>query len=152
MRETFGSGLHAAAGRPVDASAYEHYLGRWSRLFVPAVLAAAEVARGSRVLDVATGPGEAALVATSVVESAGLVVGADISLAMLRAARARLDNASFWTVAMEASHLSPSTGRPSKQGQGRCRRPILRFPNRAAARSVRRCKHDSPDSSPASDS
>jgi hypothetical protein len=35
----FGSGLHAAAGRPVDTSAYYQYIGRWSRLFVPAVLA-----------------------------------------------------------------------------------------------------------------
>ena len=46
IRVHFGSGLHAAAGRPVDAAAYERYLGRWSRLFVPAVLAAAEVAGG----------------------------------------------------------------------------------------------------------
>jgi hypothetical protein len=37
IRVNFGSGLHAAAGRPVDASAYERYIGRWSRLFVPAV-------------------------------------------------------------------------------------------------------------------
>src|SRR4029434_9002634 len=67
IRVNFGSGLHAAAGRPVDASAYERYLGRWSRLFVPAVLAAAEVANGDRVLDVATGPRAAALLAPSLV-------------------------------------------------------------------------------------
>src|SRR5262245_55931809 len=40
MAVNFGPGLHAAAGhRP----AYDRYLRRWSRLFVPATLAAAEV-------------------------------------------------------------------------------------------------------------
>jgi hypothetical protein len=73
IRVHFGSGLHAAAGRPVDASAYEQYLGRWSRLFVPAVLAAAEVASGDRVLDIATGPGEAALLALSKVTPTGRI-------------------------------------------------------------------------------
>ena len=102
----FGSGLHAAAGRPVDAAAYEQYLGRWSRLFVPAVLAAAEVARGDRVLDVATGPGEAALVALSTVTSAGRVMGADISPAMLTAARVRLGTGAFQPVAMDGQALA----------------------------------------------
>lgn len=106
MGEAFGSGLHAAAGRPVDASAYERYIGRWSRLFVPALLAAAEVARGCRVLDVATGPGEAALVARSIVEPAGLVVGADISPAMLKAGRARLSDGSFRAVATDGQSLA----------------------------------------------
>src|SRR5262249_30305505 len=95
MDERFGSGLHAAPGRPLDAAAYGQYIGRWSRLFVPAVLAAANVTSGCRVLDVATGPGEAALVATSFVKPAGFVVGADISPAMLKAARGRLGDGSF---------------------------------------------------------
>ena len=102
----FGPGLHAAVGRPVDASAYERYLGRWSRLFVPAVLAAAEVASGDRVLDVATGPGEAALVALSTVTPAGRVIGADISPAMLTAARARLGAGAFQPVAMNGQALA----------------------------------------------
>jgi ubiquinone/menaquinone biosynthesis C-methylase UbiE len=102
----FGAGLHAAAGRPVDGSAYEQYLGRWSRLFVPAVLAAAEVAGGDRVLDVATGPGEAALSAMSVVRPAGRVIGADISPAMLMAARARLGEGAFQPVAMDGQALA----------------------------------------------
>jgi ubiquinone/menaquinone biosynthesis C-methylase UbiE len=106
IRVNFGSGLHAAAGRPVDASAYERYLGRWSRLFVPAVLAAAEVANGDRVLDVATGPGEAALLALSMVTPAGRVVGADISPAMLTAARARLGAGAFQPVAMDGQALA----------------------------------------------
>jgi SAM-dependent methyltransferase len=53
------------------------------------VLAAAEVAVGDRVLDVATGPGEAAAMALSRVGPSGLVVGADISPAMLDTASAR---------------------------------------------------------------
>jgi ubiquinone/menaquinone biosynthesis C-methylase UbiE len=101
----FGSGLHTAAGRPVDASAYEQYLGRWSRLFVPAVLAAAEVASGDRVLDIATGPGEAALLAMAKVTSAGRVIGADISPAMLTAARTRLGEGAFQPVAMDGQAL-----------------------------------------------
>ena len=106
LRVNFGSGLHAAAGRSVDALAYEQYLGRWSRLFVPAVLAAAEVAYGDRVLDVATGPGEAALRALAMVTPAGRVIGADISPAMLTAARARLDNGAFQPVAMDGQALA----------------------------------------------
>ena len=106
IRVHFGSGLHAAAGRPVDASAYEQYLGRWSRLFVPAVLAAAEVASGDCVLDVATGPGEAALIAMSKVAPAGRVIGADIAPAMLTAARARLSTGAFQPVAMDGQALA----------------------------------------------
>ena len=83
-------GLHAAAGQPVSADAYDRYNGRWSRLFVPSLLVAAEVRPGQRVLDVATGTGEAALMAISAVGHSGTVVGTDISPAMLEAARARL--------------------------------------------------------------
>ena len=106
IRVHFGSGLHAAAGRPVDASAYEQCLGRWSRLFVPAVLAAAEVASGDHVLDVATGPGEAALLALATVTPAGRVIGADISPTMLTAARARLGEGAFQPVTMDGQVLA----------------------------------------------
>jgi SAM-dependent methyltransferase len=85
-------GLHAAAGQQVNADAYDRYLGRWSRLFVPSLLAAAEVRAGDRVLDVATGTGEAALMAVPAVGRMGMVVGTDISTAMLEAARARLSD------------------------------------------------------------
>jgi len=106
IRVHFGAGLYAAAGQPVDAAAYEQYLGRWSRLFVPAVLAAAEVASGDRVLDVATGPGEAALIALSTVTPTGRVIGADLSPAMLMAARARLGAGAFQPVAMDGQALA----------------------------------------------
>src|SRR5262245_1004321 len=94
----FGPGLHGVSGRPVDASAYERYIGRWSRPFVPAVLAAAGVQAGSRVLDVATGTGEAALAMMPIVKPGGSVIGADISPAMLKAVRSRVDDQSFRVV------------------------------------------------------
>ena len=73
---------------------------------MPAVLAAAEVASGYRVLDVATGPGEAARTALSTVTPAGHVIGADISPAMLTAARARLGVGAFQPVAMDGQALA----------------------------------------------
>jgi ubiquinone/menaquinone biosynthesis C-methylase UbiE len=106
IRVNFGAGLHAAAGQRVDDSAYYQYIGCWSRLFVPAVLAAAEVTSGDHVLDVATGPGEAALGALSVLKPEGLVIGADISPAMLTAARARLGDESFRPVATDGQALA----------------------------------------------
>src|SRR5262249_22842647 len=81
-----------------------------ARLVVPAVLAAGNVTSGCRVLDVATGPGEAALVATSFVKPAGFVVGADISPAMLKAARGRLGDGSFAVVATDGQALSLRDG------------------------------------------
>jgi ubiquinone/menaquinone biosynthesis C-methylase UbiE len=105
MGKRVDPGLHTAPGRPIDPVAYEQYIGRWSRLFVPALLAAAEVTAGCRVLDVATGAGEAALGAMSVVTAAGLVVGADISPAMLVAARARLGEERFEPVATDGQAL-----------------------------------------------
>jgi ubiquinone/menaquinone biosynthesis C-methylase UbiE len=105
MREDFGAGFHAAPGKPVDAEAYEQWTGRWSRLFVPSVLAAAELSACSRVLDVSTGTGEAARAAVPIVGSMGMVVGADISPAMLQAARARLPAPAFLPVAADGQAL-----------------------------------------------
>lgn len=105
MGTDFGAGLHAAPGRAVDPSAYDRYIGRWSRLFVPSVLAAAKVAFGGRVLDVSTGTGDAALSALPTVGPAGLVVGVDIAPAMLEAARDRLRQKLFFPVAADAQAL-----------------------------------------------
>ena len=110
MAVNFGPGLHAAIGRRVDRSAYDRYLGRWSRLFVPAVLAAADVTAGHRILDVATGPGEAASMALPEVGPAGLVVGADISLAMLDAANTRFAGQRFLSVAADGHALPFADG------------------------------------------
>jgi ubiquinone/menaquinone biosynthesis C-methylase UbiE len=94
-----------APGRAVDCWAYDGWVGRWSRLFVPTVLEAAEVKPGSRVLDVSTGTGEAASMVLPIVGPSGLVLGADISPAMLEAARDRLREPSFWPVAADGQVL-----------------------------------------------
>src|SRR6516165_6004710 len=105
MSTHFGAGFHVAPGRAVDASAYERFTGRWSRLFVPSAISAADVALGRRVLDISTGTGEAALMAVPVVGTSGFVVGADISHAMLEGARARLNEPLFWPVAADGQAL-----------------------------------------------
>jgi ubiquinone/menaquinone biosynthesis C-methylase UbiE len=105
MSATFGRGFHAPSGRAVDALAYDRWTGRWSRPFIPAVLAAAHVGSGCRVLDVSTGTGEAARAILPVVGAAGLVIGADISPAMLKAARQRLNDPSFRTIAADGQSL-----------------------------------------------
>jgi len=105
MSGAFGSGFHVAPGGAANAAAYERFTGRWSRLFVPSVLRAARVAPGSRVLDISTGTGEAALMALPIVGASGSVVGADIAPAMLDTARARLGAATFWPVAADGEAL-----------------------------------------------
>jgi ubiquinone/menaquinone biosynthesis C-methylase UbiE len=106
MAKDFGAGFHVAPGQDVvDAQAYEAWIGRWSRLFVPSVLAAARVEPGDRVLDVSTGTGEAALQALPIAGESGVVVGADISPAMLRAARDRLGKRRFLPVATDGQAL-----------------------------------------------
>jgi ubiquinone/menaquinone biosynthesis C-methylase UbiE len=105
MSTNFEAGFHVAPGRAVDVSAYDRFTGRWSRLFVPTVLAAAEVAPGCRVLDVSTGTGEVALMTLRMVGDSGLVIGADIAPAMLEAARDRLDEPSFLRVAADGQAL-----------------------------------------------
>src|SRR3984893_19049994 len=110
MNTNFGAVFDVAPGRAVDASAYDRFTGRWSRLFVPAVIAAAEVAPGCRVLDVSTGTGEAALMTLPMVGASGLVIGADIAPAMLKAARDRLGRRSFWPVAADGQALPVKDG------------------------------------------
>lgn len=105
MSVSFGPGFHAAIGARVDRSAYDRYLGRWSRLFVSDVLAAAGVAAGHRLLDVATGPGEAAAMALPQIGASGLVVGADVSADMLHAARTRVGDRRFWPVVADGQAL-----------------------------------------------
>src|SRR5262249_20110154 len=105
MSKGFGGGFHVQPGKAVDASAYERWTGRWSRLFIPDVLAAAAVDPGCRVLDVSTGTGEAARMALPLVGTEGVVVGVDISPAMLTSARARLNGPSFVPVAADGQAL-----------------------------------------------
>jgi ubiquinone/menaquinone biosynthesis C-methylase UbiE len=105
MSASFGRGLHAAPGRAVSLSAYDRYLGRWSRLTVPDLLAAADITQGCRVLDVATGTGEAAAMAIPIVGDTGFVVGADISWEMVKSAHVRLDTPLYWPVNADGQAL-----------------------------------------------
>jgi SAM-dependent methyltransferase len=103
-RVRWGPGFHHGEVGAVDPSAYDRYLGRWSRLFVPALISAAGIERGDVVLDVATGTGEAVAEVVDVAGSDGLVLGADISIGMLETARARF-RGSVPVVATDAAAL-----------------------------------------------
>jgi ubiquinone/menaquinone biosynthesis C-methylase UbiE len=110
MSTDYAPGLHVVTGQAVDVSAYDRWVGRWSRLFVPSLLAAAQVSPGSVVLDVSTGTGEAALAALPVVGASGMLVGADIAPEMLEAARARLNAPLFRPVAADGQALPFKNG------------------------------------------
>ena len=68
------------------AQAYDSLTGRWSRLYASALLDGVSIEPGFLVLDLATGTGDAALLAGQHVQTAGMVVGVDISVPMLRMA------------------------------------------------------------------
>src|SRR5438067_6862737 len=110
MKTNLAPGLHVAPGRAVNTSAYGKFVGQWSRLFVPLVIAAAGVQPGSRVLDVSTGTGEAALAIMPVIGQSGRLVGADIAPAMLESARARLNEPAFLPVAADGQALPFADG------------------------------------------
>jgi ubiquinone/menaquinone biosynthesis C-methylase UbiE len=105
MMTNYAPGFHVRPGRAVDTSAYEQFIGRWSRLFVPMVLGAADVQPGDRVLDVSTGTGEAAVAIARVVGASGHVIGADIAPAMLESAGGRLKERAFLAVAADGQAL-----------------------------------------------
>jgi SAM-dependent methyltransferase len=79
----------AAAAFGSAGAAYDGFMGRCSPLFVPALLDAAGIAPGARVLDVATGTGAAALAALERVGPQGRVIGVDLAIPMLQVAVAR---------------------------------------------------------------
>jgi len=77
-------------GKPLylsGAAGYDQLFARITRSFMPALLAAADIAAGHRVLDVATGTGAAAEAAAEIVGPAGEVIAGDISRTMLNVAR-----------------------------------------------------------------
>src|ERR1700755_3180473 len=105
VKVNFAPGLHVAPGQAANVSAYYRWIGRWSRLLVPAVVSAAEIAPGYRILDVSTGTGEAALMALPAVGGSGVVIGADIAPAMLVGARDRMKDPLFCPVAADGQAL-----------------------------------------------
>ena len=88
------------------ASSYDQLSGRWSRLYIPALLAQAGIAAGHRVLDVATGTGEAAILAASRVGAGGKVVGMDVSRPMLGVATAKMSQLPIALLQMDAQVLA----------------------------------------------
>lgn len=87
------------------AGAYDRLTGRWSRMYISRVMEAASVKTGSHVLDVATGTGDAAIVAADLVGSTGRVVAVDISVPMLREASAKAAGQQIEFVEADAQHL-----------------------------------------------
>jgi ubiquinone/menaquinone biosynthesis C-methylase UbiE/uncharacterized protein YbaR (Trm112 family) len=94
----------------VDALAYDHYTGRWSRLFVPDVIAAASVRHGDNVLDISTGTGEAAIGLLPAIGRSGALIGADISPEMVRGARQRVSDERFLPIAADGQELPFRSG------------------------------------------
>lgn len=87
------------------AGAYDDFMGRWTRLYLPALLRAAALEPGQRILDLATGTGEAALMAADAAP-ASQIVGADISLPMLRGALPKLGARPIRLAAMDGQALA----------------------------------------------
>jgi len=88
------------------ASAWDRFSTRFSALYVPALLAAADIKEGQRVLDVATGTGPSAVEAAAVVGQSGLVLATDLSLPMLQKAKPNVEHLRVSLVAMAAQALA----------------------------------------------
>lgn len=87
------------------APAYDRLVGRWSALYATAALEAAGVKATDRVLDLATGTGDAAILATVLVGSHGAAVGVDLSLPMLLVAKGKSSEARLSFLAADAQAL-----------------------------------------------
>lgn len=88
------------------AASYDEFMGHWTRVYMPALLRAAQVRPGQRVLDLATGTGVSALMAADASAPGGRIVGADISLPMLRAAPAKVAARPIRLAAMDGQALA----------------------------------------------
>jgi ubiquinone/menaquinone biosynthesis C-methylase UbiE len=88
------------------AAAYDRFMGRWSRLYIPSLVSALQLRPGDRVLDVAAGTGEAALACTTAVGEHGIVIASDVSVAMLRIARAKAPDQRIVMLASEGQGLA----------------------------------------------
>ena len=112
------------------AAAYDRLTGRWSRLYAPAALDAAGVKAGDRVLDLATGTGDTALLARARLGAFGTVVGVDLSLPMLLVAGAKSSGERLKLVAADAQAL-PFRARTFDAAL--CQFGLMFFPDRVAA-------------------
>ena len=115
---------------------YDSFMGRWTHAFLPALLRAAEIAPGQRVLDLATGTGESALRLAEALGARGSVVGADLSLSMLGRARAKTGGKSIRLMATDAQSLAC---REAAFDRVVCQLGLMFFPNPVAGvREARR--------------
>jgi ubiquinone/menaquinone biosynthesis C-methylase UbiE len=96
----------AAVSFDAGAAAYERFMGRWSRLWVAALLEAARIEPGDLVLDVATGTGVATGPAAARVGPAGAVLATDTSLPMLAAGRRQPAGSRTAFIAMDGQDLA----------------------------------------------
>ena len=95
----------------VGAIDYDNVFAHATRLFVPPLIAAARLAPGQHVLDVATGTGAAAQAAVERVGPSGVVVAGDISPAMLDVARRKLNEGPVTFEIFDAHALPYPDGR-----------------------------------------
>src|SRR5262245_3851126 len=95
----------------VGAIDYDNVFAHATRRFVPPLIAAAHLAPGQHVLDVATGTGAAAQAAVELVGPSGAVVAGDISPAMLDVARRKLNEGPVTFEIFDAHALPYPDGR-----------------------------------------
>jgi ubiquinone/menaquinone biosynthesis C-methylase UbiE len=88
------------------ASAWDRFSARGSVLYVPAILGAAQITAGQRVLDVAAGAGPSATEAAALIGPSGLVVGTDISFPMLERAKRNAAGLPVKLAAMDGQALA----------------------------------------------
>ena len=112
------------------ADAYDRLTGRWSRLYASALVEAADASHASVVLDLATGTGDAALVASQRVKAAGTVIGVDISVPMLRVANTKPSVLKVHFVAADGMALPFADGTFDAVI---CQFGLMFFPNRVTA-------------------
>ncbi len=115
--------------RDTAAAGYDRSVGEMTRRIVPALLCAARLAPGQRVLDIAAGTGLAAEAAAEAVGPSGHVVAADISPAMVANARERLGALPNASVAVEDGQSL--TFRPESFGAVLCNVGLMYFPDPA---------------------
>lgn len=121
------------------AEAYDDLAGRWTRLYAEAALDAANPQSGAKLLDVATGTADAALLAGRRVGLLGTVIGADLSLPMLQIGRRKDSPINVFLVAADVMQL-PFANHAFQCAT--CLFGLMFFPDRIAAlQELRRVLH-----------
>jgi len=92
------------------AAAYDRLTGRWSALFATACLDAVDVASSNRLLDLAAGTGDGALLASRRLASSASTTAVDLSVPMLAVARSKASGQSVDVVAADAQVLPFADG------------------------------------------